>query len=118
MHTTAFMCVSRGKGQEQNKKEKKEKKRQYRPGCTCIHLQCLHIFGCKYVYKKICCPSQKLTLKPVNNPFTKFINVKEGIVFPPRWKKKKQKVSAISLSTKYNCNGVEIIVRSEQIRTI
>lgn len=38
------------------------------------------------------CPSQKLTLKPVNNPFAKFINVKEGIVFPPRMEKHKRSV--------------------------
>lgn len=31
---------------------------------------------CKYVYKKTCCPSQKLTLKWVNNLLTKFINVR------------------------------------------
>lgn len=78
------------------------------PGCTCIHLQCLHIFGCKYVYKKTCWPSQKLTLKPVNNPFAKFINVKGGIVFLLGWAKKPPKVSAISLSTKYNSKRVEI----------
>lgn len=60
------------------------------PGCTCIHLWCLHIFGCKYVYKKTCCPSQKLTLKPVNKPFAKFISVRESTVFLLRWRKKKQ----------------------------
>lgn len=115
MHTTACMCVSQGeRSGKKNTKRRKENISQYHPCCTCIHLECLHIFGCKYVYKKTCCPSQKLTLKPVNNPFTKFINVKEGLVFPFRWKKT-QRVCAISLSTKYNCSGVEIILRPDKI---
>lgn len=105
-------CVTgeRSGGKQRAKKKKKRKTWQYPP--TCIHLLCLHIFGCKYVYKKTCCPSQKLTLKPVNRAFTKFITVREGIAeLSTHMKKqtKQQKVGAISLSTKYKCNGVEIV---------
>lgn len=117
-HSSLYVRVTRGKVRNKTRRERKKKGKicQYHLCCTCIHLQCLHIFGCKYVYKKSYCPSQKLTLKPVNNPFTKFINVKKGRVSTPAHTDgKKQKVSAISLSTKYNSNGVEIIVGSEQI---
>lgn len=91
MHTTVSQHVC-GAGGEQKKKGKDKGK--ICPGCTCIHLECLHIFGCKYVYKKKKprCPSQNLTLKPVNKPFAKFINVKQGIVFLLRRREnKKQK---------------------------
>lgn len=44
------------------------------------HLRCIHIFGCKSVYKKTRSTSQKLTLKPVNKPLTKFTEVTEGTV--------------------------------------
>lgn len=46
-HNSLTACVW-GRG---NKKKGKDKGKIC-PGCTCIHLECLHIFGCKYVYKK------------------------------------------------------------------
>lgn len=51
MHTTVSQHVC-GVGENKKKKKKGKDKGKIWPGCTCIHLECLHIFGCKYVYKK------------------------------------------------------------------
>lgn len=64
MHTSAGLCG----------KFKKKK------GKSCTRLQCINIFGCKYVYKKHRSTSQNPTLKPVNKPLTKFAGVTEGTV--------------------------------------
>lgn len=95
--------------------EKERKISQYRPCCTCIHLQCLHILGCKYVYKGNLLPFSETDLEASKQPFHKVHYRQRGYTLSPRTegrKKTKQKVSAISLSTKYNCNVAEIIVEA------
>ena len=91
MHTTAFMHVSQGErsGGEKKEKKKKGKCASITPAAPVYIYNVYTSLVVNMFTRKPAAPSQKLTLKPVNNPFTKFINVKEGTVFPLRQKETK-----------------------------
>jgi len=63
--------VSRG-GKVEGEKQTK-RKQEMMPLPTCIHLQCLHIFACKYVYEENLLPFSENDLEAGKQ--AKFINV-------------------------------------------
>ena len=71
MHTTSLCACVTGERSGKKTKRKNRKMGQYHAGCTCIHLQCLHIFGCKYVYKKNPLPFSETDLEASKQPFRK-----------------------------------------------
>lgn len=88
-HTAAFQCEGR---KQRNEKRRKDEGEYDWPAPVYVESVYASLAVNMKEKKKPRRPSEKLTPEPVNKPLAKFINVKQGIVFPLRRREnKKQK---------------------------
>lgn len=90
-HNKPLCVCHRGKVRKKTKR-KRGKRASIAPAAPVYIYSVYTSLAVNMFTRKTRCPSQKLTLKPVHNPFAKFINVKEGtVVLLAREKKKNEK---------------------------